>query len=96
MAWIDIADVPDTTLALSFHIWGVDAVDLDRRLTLSTTNGRTRNARRWFVRRMCVDSYRNDYEAGRVTFRAWTLAEAMQRLTEPAIQKRIDKFLVKC
>lgn len=75
---------------LKFALSGAEAIDTDRQLTLSTTAGRTRNARKWFVRRYALPSGRTDWEAGQIMFRAWTLKEALERLDEPRIKKRVD------
>ena len=71
-----------------FHSYYV--VDTEHQLALSTTNGRCKNARRWFVHRYTMPNGRADWKAGKVTFRAWSLDEALQRLNEPRIQKRIN------
>lgn len=73
-------------------IGGVDAVDLERGLCLSTTSGRTRNARRWFVHRVDLTTGRRLWDLGKVTFRAWTLSEALERLDEPRISKRVSRL----
>lgn len=90
--WIKPSGVEDEGVRLAFMIWGYVAVDMERRLVLSTTDGRTRNARRWFVHTMNAD-YTTNRNVGRVNFRAWTRSEAIERLNEPAIQKRIEKLL---
>ncbi len=77
--------------AIKFLFCNYFAVDETNRLCLSTTNGRTRNARRWFVHRYDLPSGRTDWQAGKITFRAWTSTEAIERLKEPQIQRRIRK-----
>lgn len=89
MAWQHINELTSKD-ALFYVICGIDAVDIEKRLCLSTTNGRTRNARRWFVHQL-DEMGRKDWDAGKITFRAWTLNEALLRLNEPGIQKRIEK-----
>lgn len=79
------------TESIKFLICDYFAVDEQRQLSLSTTNGRTRNARRWFVRKFVLPSGRTDWSKGQVCFRAWTLNEAMEHLNEPRIMAKIDK-----
>lgn len=81
----------DSDEVISFLFCGYDAVDTDQHLALSTTNGRTRNARRWFITRYTLPSGRTDWKAGKVTFRAWTPKEAVELANTPRIQKRIAK-----
>jgi len=84
----------ETGIAIACMLHGFEAMDTERQLCLETTNGRTRNARRWFVHRYKAD-YSTDWDAGKVTFRAWTLGEALIRLHEPRIANRIDKLFPK-
>lgn len=77
---------------LDYLLSGYEAIDKEHNLVLETTNGRTRNARRWFVRRIDPVTHRRDFDSGRVCFRAWTLNEALERLSEPRIAKRIAKL----
>jgi hypothetical protein len=91
MAFRSISQL-DTADAVKFMICDYYAVDTERQLCLWTTSGRTRNARRWFVSKYLVPSGRRDWDAGKVMFRAWTFNEAMQRLSETRIAKRIDKL----
>lgn len=77
---------------MTCHLHGFRALDIERHLELETTNGRTRNARRWFVRRYDPETFSRDFDKGKVVFRAWTFAEAMERINEPRLAKRIDKL----
>lgn len=77
--------------ALNFLLLGYEAIDQERQLALSTTNGRTRNARRWFVHQYSMPSGKTDWGKGKITFRAWNLREALERLNEPRISARINK-----
>lgn len=91
MAWRNISQIEDEGLRLTFIIWGYVGVDMERKLVLTTTDGHTRNARRWFVHAM-NDKYERQRD-DKVTFRAWTTREAVERLSEPRIQKRIEKLI---
>lgn len=90
MAFISISELSDIDY-LSCRLCGIYAVDTERHLCLTTTDGRTRNARRWFVQKMEADRYKPNWTAGRVTFRAWTLKEALETLESKRVQNRIGK-----
>lgn len=79
-------------IALTCMLHGFEAMDTERQLCLTTTNGRTRNARRWFVHRYTAD-YKTDWDAGKVTFRAWGLTDALISLSQPRLANRINKFV---
>jgi hypothetical protein len=95
MAWKTPTQIDDQSLAFALLIWGINAIDLERGLCLYTTNGRTRNARRWFVRRFDVNDKQHaiQYNDGRVSFRAWNLQEALERLNEKRILNRINQLV---
>ena len=93
MAFQHLADIDlETGDWMTCHLHGFRAMDLERRLELETTFGRTRNARRWFVYQYNPETLSADRDKGKVTFRAWTFREAMERLNEAAIAKKIDKL----
>lgn len=92
MTFKPLTEVVNKDAVITFLFCGYDAVDTERQLALSTTNGRTRNARRWFVNRYDLPSGRTDWKAGKVTFRAWTLAEAIEQVNSSTrLQNRIAK-----
>lgn len=93
MTMLPLNQLEDPHLAFALMIHHIDAVDLERELCLWTTSGMTRGARRWFVHR--YDTEKRSWISGeRVSFRAWNLDEALQRLTEPRLAKRIGKLVI--
>lgn len=80
---------------LTCQLHGFVALDTERHLVVETTNGRTRNARRWFVRKYNPETFGRDFDSGKITFRAWTLSEALERINEPRIANKIDKLVSK-
>lgn len=84
----------DTDERIHFLFTDICAIDTERNLALTTTYGRTRNARRWFVEPLIPGTLkkdRSDYDR-RVVFRAWTLEEAMEKAnTDTRTVNRIAK-----
>ena|SRR3972149_8541884 len=67
----------DVNEYIAYSLRYIDAIDLDRGLAITSTNGRTKYAPKWTI--MKVIGNRLDYESeGRVKFRAWTLNEAIE------------------
>lgn len=82
----------DVGQRLSWMLRGIEAIDTERQLSLNTTNGRTRGARRWFVYRM-DENGKKDYTREPVKFRAWDLREAISKAnTDKRTVNRIAKL----
>lgn len=81
---------------LTWQLNYFDAIDTDNQLCLSTTNGRTRGARKWSVHRILQDGTRRgkkDHDSGCVCFRAWDLIEAIEKSnTDTRLVNRIKKL----
>jgi hypothetical protein len=95
MNWQRLTDPGDLFMAML--VSRIDLIDRDRQLVLTHSHGRSKWAPKHHVLRYSDpdNPHRSKDYPKLLTIRAWTIDEALEILSDPKTDKRIEKALAK-